>query len=446
MGNGFFRKITEKVKSGGRNELISGSLWAFGFRIPGILFSYLLLFIISYYYDAAVLGVFTLTLTIIQITGTVGRLGLDTGLLRYISGFRAQNKWQALAATYKKGIATAIIFTIFLVMILYFPSEWIAKHFFGSNDLAGYLKIGLPATVFASILFINSESIRALKKIRQYVFFKQIGLNMLAFLLVAIGFLFYKGKELPVIAYLTAMVIMAGVSFYYWKQLSRPPEISTEKEGPPGIKAMLSVSFPMLLASSLFFVINWTDTLMLGYLSTEANVGIYNVAYRIAAVTSIASFAVNSIAVPKISEAFSTKDFDSLEKTVKNSTFMIFWSSVPIVAIILLFPDFLLGLFGEEFTAGTYALLLIMAGQFISAFSGCVGQVLQMTGHQRVFQNIVFFACILNILLNYILIPQFGIVGAAIASMASIGFWNIASVIFIKYKFGFWSVNIFSRR
>ena len=87
----------------------------------------------------------------------------------------------------------------------------------------------------------------------------------------------------------------------------------------------------------------------------------------------------------------------------------------------------------------------------ISAFSGSVGNLLQMTGKQFVFMKILIVGAIINIGLNYLLIPAdnpfselgiSGINGAAVASMCSIIFWNLSMVLVVKKQFGFLTVYI----
>jgi O-antigen/teichoic acid export membrane protein len=67
---------------------------------------------------------------------------------------------------------------------------------------------------------------------------------------------------------------------------------------------------------------------------------------------------------------------------------------------------------------------------------------MQMTDNQKIFQNVIIVASIINILLNYILIPKYGINGAAIASMFSMIFWNVTLVFIIKQKLGFWTIYL----
>ena len=74
------------------------------------------------------------------------------------------------------------------------------------------------------------------------------------------------------------------------------------------------------------------------------------------------------------------------------------------------------------------ALLILAFSQVINAMSGSVGIILNMTGKEKVFRNILFFALAINIVLNLFLIPIYGIEGAAIASASSLIYWKIVIV------------------
>ena len=121
---------------------------------------------------------------------------------------------------------------------------------------------------------------------------------------------------------------------------------------------------------------------------------------------------------------------------------MIFWSSLPLVIVFFIFPEFLLGLFGEEFKVGVTAFIFLSCGRLISSFSGSVGNILQMTGNQNIYAIILLIGAILNVVLNLILIPLHGINGAAIASMSSLIVWNLSMVLVVKQKFGFFTFYI----
>ena len=106
----------------------------------------------------------------------------------------------------------------------------------------------------------------------------------------------------------------------------------------------------------------------------------------------------------------------------------------------LTFKEKILMFFGKEFIAGSVALSLLLFGRLIESMSGTGNYILQILGYETIVRNIMFIAALLNIVLNFILIPIYGINGAAFASMISIVFWNIMYIFYIKQKLGFWNL------
>ena len=101
-----------------------------------------------------------------------------------------------------------------------------------------------------------------------------------------------------------------------------------------------------------------------------------------------------------------------------------------------------MGLYGAEFLIGIEALRWLIIGRIVNALCGSVGSLMQMSGQQNVYMNILIIGSVINIILNYYLIPIYGIKGAAISSMVSLSFWNLAMVFMVKRKFGFSTIYL----
>lgn len=431
--------ITNKLKDIHIRELFSGSSIAFILNIFGIGVGYFFTMLITRNFGAEAMGIFALSSTLLSIVAVIGKLGFDTALLRFVAQYSSQGKYGLVKEVYVKAIMIVIPCCLILSLMLFFSSSYIAKHIFGKEYLSSYFKLILFAILPMSMIFINTESLRGLKKIKEYSFLQNISVNLftIIFLFCSVYFInevqyFVSIKEthVPLIVFVGGVILTSILSFVFWIKDSRL--IFSSSLNKIRMKELLNVSLPMLLSSSIFLVMRWTDTIMLGIFSTERNVGIYNVASKVSLLTSISLAAINSIAAPKFAEFYGKNDMHGLKKMIQYSTKMIFWSSLPLLICFFSIPSLILGLFGLEFKAGAYALLFLTFGQFINAISGSVGFVLQMTGRQKIFQNIIIIAGVINIILNAILIPKYGINGAAFASMMSMTFWNISSVFYIK--------------
>jgi O-antigen/teichoic acid export membrane protein len=196
----------------------------------------------------------------------------------------------------------------------------------------------------------------------------------------------------------------------------------------------------MLLSNSSLLLMVWTDTIILGIFRTEGEIGIYNVAFRVAFLTSFTLSAIFSITTPKIAGLHGLGDTKELKRVFQISTKMVFWTSIPVLLTIFLFPSFILGIFGSAFKDGVYALLILSFGYFLASIFGSAGQLLQMTGKHKLHLYIVLSATIINIILNIALVPVYGINGAALSTLVSLSLASLAMVIFVYKLFGFTTI------
>jgi O-antigen/teichoic acid export membrane protein len=414
-------------------ELLRGSGSAFMLKIAGLLLSYLFTLLITRIYGADTMGLFALSITILTILAMLGRLGFDTALVRFVAEYASQDRMDLVREVYVTALRIVIPFCLLLSILLFLSSPVIAENIFHKNHLSPYLRIISLAIIPMAMIFLNSESLRGLRKIKEHAFLHDVSILLFATVMLVLSFLIVLDSHVPLIVYIISITGVAGLSVVWWFKRANISSLANGNNLQS--KNLLTVSLPMLLTSSLFLVMWWTDTIMLGIFRTEGEVGIYSVALKIATLASITLFSINTIAAPKFAEFYGRGDMNSLEKIIKQSSKLIFWSSLFIILCIFLFPSFILGLFGAPFKAGIYALLFLSFGQFINAASGSVGWILQMTGRQKACQNITLCAAAMNLVLNALLIPKYGINGAAVATMVCTIFWNLTSVLYIRSHF-----------
>ena len=255
---------------------------------------------------------------------------------------------------------------------------------------------------------------------------------------------FIKNHNVPIYAYLVSLslvAILAFVNYRFW--FSKKASLNSEEVVEDlTIKNILTISIPLMLAQSVQFIMAWTDKLMIGNMISAESVAVYGVAFRFSMGVSITLMAINSIASPKFAEKFAVNDIVGMGKIAMQSAKMIFWSTLPLAIILLIFPKFFMGLYGTEFLIGFETLRWLIIGRVVNALSGSVGNLMQMSNQQNVYMSILVLGAAINIVLNYYLIPIYGINGAAFASVASLSFWNLSMVYIVKRKFGFSTIYI----
>lgn len=421
-------------------ELLKGSSVSFVFRILGIAVGYVFTLLITKNFGADTMGIFTLSFTVLGVFSVVGKLGFNTALLRFVAEYSSQNKMDFVKEVYIKAIKIVTPLCLLLSVLLYFLAPYIARYIFHKEYLAVYFRIVSFVLLPIVLVDMNAECLRGLKKIKEYSFFQNIAVFLFASIFLGIALILFNEGYVPVIAYALSITFVSMLSLFVWINRSKLTSISYAKN--IKTRTILDVSLPTLISGSLFLVMSWTDTIMLGMFGTEGDVGVYNVASRVSSLANISLCAVNSIAAPKFAESYNSGDVRGFEKVIHQSTKLGFWSSLPIFFVLFLFPSFMLGMFGGEFKSGACALLLLTIGQFINVMSGSVAYILQMSGKQKVFQKIILVSTMINIVLNAILIPKYSISGAAISSTVSMIFWNVSSVVYIKKYLNVFTVYV----
>jgi O-antigen/teichoic acid export membrane protein len=424
-------------------ELIKGSLSSFILKVVGMIFGYLGVLWITNYYGAAEFGVYTIGVTLLSIAVLIPKFGMDQSLVRIIGELFTKGEISKLYDVLKKSVLFTIILSITVSLILFLNSDYIAI-LINKPELNQTIQTISYAIVPMALVAIIAAVMQGMRRTIIYVIITSVLLPFLFFIsLVIFSLNSINISALELYIGVTFVVLILALLLFKFVLPNKDKKISSETYD---FNKIIQISAPMLLTSSFVLIMSWTDILMLSYYTTAAEVGIYSAALKVAAITSISLMAINSIAAPKFVQFYTNNDMKGLAQIAQQSTKLILFTSLPILILIFIAPEWLMGLFGNEFTAGVAVLLLMGIAQFVNAFSGSVGYIMQMTDNQKTFQNVILVAAVLNIVLNYLLIPKYGINGAAFASMVSMIFWNVTLVLIIKIRMGFYTVyNPFQR-
>lgn len=383
------------------------------------------------------MGIYALAITIAGIFSLVGQLGLQTSTVRFIAQYAGQKNWGTVDLLYHKILRLIFPSTILSALLLYFTSHYIANNIFNKPELVVPFKIISLSLPFGGFFNLNTSALRGLKRIRDSFIFQLIVPVTSFFILIFLTYLIIKNYLTPIYTQLVVGIISALLSWIFWrKAIKNKGKVNNMQY--VSYREIIKVSLPMMITTGMLFVLGWTDTFMLGMFKTNADVGIYRVAMRIALFSSFTLGAVNSIAAPKLSELYWSSENERLRRVIKNASKMIFWSSLPIFALTVIFSTQILFLFGSEFVSGKSTLIILSFGQFMNAYFGSVGVLLDMTGNQNYFRNAMIISAFINIILNYILIPLYGIFGAALATAISTVTWNLIASFSVLKIFGFW--------
>lgn len=379
-------------------------------------------------------GVYNLALSLIQIASVLAIFGLFVALSRFIPFHLELGEKAIVKSAIRFSSGFVLCISILIAVIIFIFSERLATDIFHDPNLTmplRFFSIGLPLVTLPSIL---SGVIRGFKAVKYIVAIESVG-EKLVKLVVFIPFIFILiGYRLfgAIAAYLTSMIFtIFTYIFIIRKKLF--PDYSEFRTIPIG-KKLLSFALPLALTGVTFLFAEKTDVILLGYYITSKDIGIYQTALNIGLILNYVGISFSYIFLPVISGLIAKGKTSILETLFKSSSKWMFLIVFPMFLYILLFSkEVLTLLYGIEYSEAYLALVILTFGVSMTVFTGLTGNVLVGMGHTKLILACEVIAAITNVSLNIILIPIYGIIGAAIGTAASFFTRNLFSLIFV-YK------------
>jgi O-antigen/teichoic acid export membrane protein len=428
----------------GQNLLTTakGSGVMFVGRVVAYTSRFAITFVLARFLGVEAFGLYNLARVAASMTAGISALGLDVAALRFIAlaGGRkdAARTWGTLQVSL---LLTALVSPI-LGLAQYLFAETIAVQIFAEPRLIPLLKFGavmVPAIAMGNVV---ATAIRGFKEMEYSVIPQNIFKPLFRFVLIlglgliglnAMGALATFG-----IAEFAAFLLGA---YFLNKLFSLKRPFSQARRDWRGI---ITFATPAYLSSLISTFGSSIQTIFLGALSSVTNAGIFTVASRVNLIGDMFNSSISGAVTPIIAELYGQKDFKQLGILYQLTTKWIFAANLPIFLVLVLFPNEILSIFGSSFVDGSAAMVLLAWGGLVNAVTGTNGNVLDMTGHNKLKLVNSVSVFILSIILNYIFIVHYGIFGAALASLISKSVSNFLKVLqvylllkLLPYNLGF---------
>jgi len=319
-----------------------------------------------------------------------------------------------------------------MTMLLFFSASLLSEYVFSKPELVQPLQFMALSVVPFSLISLFAECLRALKRVRDCTLLQGVLPPLVACALLAPAYFFELGILGAVVAYVCSVLIVLIAGWRLWQRAIKEHWSISPLQ--VGSRELLQVSIPMAWVAIVAMLMGYSDVLILGVFRPVADVGVFNAALKTAGLLSFVLIAGNAILAPKIASLYQQGDIATVSRLARFSTLMmIILATVPCI-ILLGFPDWVMGLFGEAFSRGSTALVLLTLGQLANVATGPVGILLLMTGHEKSMRRRVMVAASVQALLGLSLIPEFGIVGAAASAALGMLLLNILALIVVKRR------------
>lgn len=402
------------------------------FRILGMALIFVLQIVLARLMGPKSYGDYTVIITVINLLLVVSLFGFDSSVLRFVPSAISKGDSASVNGFVKFSSRTIMLFASLCSVAIFIFLLAKAKQFQSSfNEGIFWGMLLLPLLAFTNQASALLRSIRMIKLSLMPTYF------IFPILMAISSWLYFHSyHKLTVDA---AMLINLGISLVICIYISRKSrkivkQVVDPAEPTYAKKLWLSVSAMLFLTTALNLLLRQSDILMVSYFLDNTKAGIYSVAVKVATFAALGLSVADYVIMPKISALYEAKQYSKLQKMVRNASFQILSISLPIIFCIVILGKFMLGFFGKIYVDAYWPMVILLSGQLINAFTGMVGGLLMMTGHQRTFFLFYAIAIMIQFVLNIILIKSLGINGAAIGSSIALIFLNVSAYLYVRKR------------
>ena len=356
------------------------------------------------------------------IGGRLGALGWPNLMLRFIPDYQVQGDFARLRGLMAASIRVVALGGVAVAAMLVITSQLLgAEHPLSLGLILGAVLVPLSAlnALGRSQLIALGHAPRGL-----FVDGGAVPLMMVAGLCAG----FALGLQITPVGVVLGAVL-AGVLALVLAGVWVVPRLPAPMRDVPAraqTRIWMAIAAPTLVGMSAKLMMEKSDILMLAPLGSLADVGLYGAAARLVMVQTMASVILNAVIVPQISTALARGDQARARRLFLSALVVALVLSCPLALIFWGYGGPIMKIaFGAEFAHGGTVLAVLGAAQIFGALSVPASAFLILADRQRLFGALTASALALNIGGNLVLIPAYGALGAAVASLSSMSLLGI---------------------
>lgn len=416
-------------------QLARGTVYSFVAKMLGLAAGFAMQLVMARMIGATDLGIYYYALGWVTIISNLACLGFNFALVKYVAVFLARDDLASLRGILIRSSQFCLAASVIGMALIW--GWWLISKPHWAIDMKVSLLLGSFLIPMFTFNVLRQATLRGMKKVFQF----QALDSILRPVLILIGVLIWPYFMRPSISAehvmmiqiaATALVLLAGI-------------VLVKSQLPAGFRTIrpqfdsrgwLRTAMPLYATTVMRVITLQAGLLIIGTFLPAQEAGVYSVILRLADLVVFGVGLVDAIAAPMIAELYHAGKFDELQLLVQRATRITFAVATCAALGLYAFGDWILGLYGEDFTTGLHAMGIIMFAYLLQALVGPVGYMISMTGQENRLIAIQGVSMIVNLGLGFLLTPWFGIEGAAVALAVSTVVWQGWMFVFVKRNFG----------
>ena len=419
-------------------KMAKGALLVFTGLVLGYLLEYIIRLLIARWYGPAQYGSLSLGIAIMDILAVFAIFGLEEGVSRQISFFKGQK--DKIRGIISFALKTSIVFSIVFSVCLFIFAKDLSVIF---KDPSLYMILQIFAATLPFLVIFNDSIaiIRGLHIVKYKFYFQDLFSPFLRIILLVLFFVLGYGIIGPTLAYAIPFIVVSLILIYviHKKIIKLVPLVSSKDIR----KELIRFSWPLMIMNVSGLFSAWTNTIVLGLFNTTTQVGIYNALMITAMLLQFPFTSFSFLFMPMLTEMIAKKRISGIRNIYSVVTRWVFMVSLPLLVLILLFPSQIINvLFGKEYVVASSIFMMLAIGNFIPIATGPKGYTIISFGKTKLSLVSAVSILSINLGLSVILVPMYGLVGAAISFMVAMSSVNIIMLGYVYKKYGIWPYSL----
>ena len=372
-------------------------------------------------------GLYILAVSVAFAASSVASLGLDLAMERHIAVAALRDDVEGATGALQVGIPGTLLPALVGAAVVAALADVIALDVFDEPGLAPLLRVAAALIVLISMSTLLFSVIIGCKRIDQAAFADHVvqPVSRLVFILL----LAVLGMTAQLAGVALGLSYVASITVMLALVNRRIPLAGLVRPARRDVREIMAFAFPAWLSGVLRIVRTRIQPLLLGVAGSAANVGVFSVVTSASALGRLAMLSINAALRPTLAELHDLGDAKAVGRLYTTTTRWTLAVSLPVFVFMVLVPESLLGLFGSSFQTGVTALVIAATAEVANAATGMCGPIIAMSGHNKLKVVNATAWMVISIGANVVMIPLWGVIGAALAILVSTTMINVLRVV-----------------
>lgn len=421
---------TARLTSRSGRPLFRDVSLAFVVRSLGAMAAFFMSLSVTRSLPAAEAGYFFLGISVVTVLASVLLFGLNNATLRFIGVWAAEEDWSRIRALVRISWLWLGASTLTGVCVLYLIAPWVGDRLFGKPPMGHLLQVMAPSVMLIAGCMLVASQLQAIRQVTRSIVALSIGVPFG----VGLGLWVLPIESARVAGWL--YVVAGGLTLslgLFWSQRLIPPapRVAIDKT------ALWNICIPLCITTVMVVTTPLASQLIAGVWMSAKDIAYLAVAQRTANLVSFVLIAANLVVAPHYAALYHQGRHEDLRRLALQTVRFMGLFALPVTLGLCLMPERVMGLFGSEYRRAASLLVILATGQLFNVMSGSVGYLLTMSGHERDMQAVVLVTGPFAVLVALVLIPFFGVTGAAVATALAVAAQNLGAVWCVRRRLGF---------